>query len=92
MSSDGNYYFECMCAHEEHTIKFTLDKEEKEIYTSVFLASHRNFFVRIFLGIKYIFGGKSRYGQFGNWSLSTHDADRIERMLNMLKEFKNETT
>ncbi len=90
--SNENHYFECICGCDEHTIRFTLDKEGKEIYTSVFLASHRNFFVRIFLGIKYIFGGKSRYGQFGNWSLSTHDADRIERMLNMLKEFKDGTS
>jgi hypothetical protein len=89
---DGNFYFECICGCDEHTIRFTLDKEEKEIYTSVFLASHRNFFVRIWLGIKYIFGGKSRYGQFGNWTLSIHDADRIERMLNMLKEFKDGTS
>ena len=88
---DGSYYFECMCAHDEHTIRFTLDKEDKEIYTSVLLASHRNFFVRIILGIKYIFGGKSRYGYFGNWTLSIHDADRLEGMLNMLKEFKDGT-
>jgi hypothetical protein len=85
---DGNYYFECICAHEEHTIRFTLDKEEKEIYTSVFLANHRNFFVRIILGIKYIFGGKSRYGYFANWTLDKDDADRLAQML---KEFKDGT-
>jgi len=84
-----NYYFECICANEEHTIRFTLDKKENEIYTSVFLANHRNFFVRIILGIKYIFGGKSRYGHFANWTLSIHDANRLERMV---KEFKNETS
>ncbi len=89
--SDKDYYFECFCANEEHTIKFTLDIEEKEIYTSVFLANHRNFFVRIILGIKYIFGGKSRYGHFANWALNKHDANRLEGMLNMLKEFKDGT-
>ncbi len=89
---DENYYFECICAFDEHTIRFTLDKEEKEIYTSVLLASDRNFFVRIFLGIKYIFGGKSRFGYFGNWTLNKHDANRLEAMLNMLKEFKDGTS
>lgn len=85
---NGNYYFECICGHDEHTIRFTLDKEEKEIYTSVFLANHRNFFVRIILGIKYIFGRKSRYGHFGNWVLNPDDANRLEQML---KEFKDGT-
>jgi hypothetical protein len=84
---DGNYWFECICAHDEHTIRFTLDKEDKEIYTSVFLAN-RNFFKRIILGIKYIFGGKSRYGHFGHWVLAKEDADMLEKML---KEFKDGT-
>ena len=86
---DGNYYFECICAHDEHTLRFTLDKEEKEIYTSVFLSKNRNFFVRIILGIRYIFGGKSRYGHFGNWVLNPKDSDKLEQML---KEFKDGTT
>jgi hypothetical protein len=86
---DGSYWFECICAHDEHTIRFTLDKEDKEIYTSVFLANHRNFFVRIILGIKYIFGGKSRYGYFGNWVLAKDDVDMLEKML---KEFKDGTS
>jgi hypothetical protein len=86
---DGNYYFECICAHDEHTIRFTLDKEEKEIYTSVFLANHRNFFVRIWLAIKYVFGWKCRYGYFANWALNPDDADKLTQML---KEFKDGTT
>jgi hypothetical protein len=86
---DGSYFFECICAHDEHTIRFTLDKEEKEIYTSVFLANHRNIFVRIWFGIKYIFGYKCKYGYFANWTLDKDDADRLSQML---KEFKDGTT
>jgi hypothetical protein len=86
---DGSYYFECICAHDEHTLRFTLDKEEKEIYTSVFLAQHRNIFQRAWLAIKYIFGYKCPYGHFGNWTLNKDDVDKLE---NMVKEFKSEAT
>ena len=86
---DGSYFFECICAHDEHTIRFTLDKEEKEIYVSVFLGNHRNFFQRLWLAIKYTFGYKSRYGYFGNWTMNQDDADKLEQMV---KDFKNETT
>jgi hypothetical protein len=40
------------------------------------------------VGIKYIFGGKSRYGHFGHWVLAKEDADMLEKML---KEFKDGT-
>jgi len=82
---DGTWFFECNCAFDEHTIRFTLDKEDKELYTSVFLSNHRNIFVRTWIAIKYILGYKSRYGYFGSWTLNPDDVDRLEQMI---KEFK----
>jgi hypothetical protein len=39
--SNGTYFYECACGSDEHTIRFTLNKDEKEIYLSVFLNQYR---------------------------------------------------
>ncbi len=33
---DGTHYFECRCGGSEHTLRFILDKEEKELHTDLF--------------------------------------------------------
>jgi hypothetical protein len=90
---DGTYYFECQCYFHEHTIRFVLDKGDKdwapEIYVSIFLEG-RGFFRRAWLAVKYIFGCKTRYGHFGNWVLDEDDLGKMEKMIQDYKTYLSE--
>lgn len=82
-------YFECQCSSLEHTLRFWFDDDESFpcVYASVFLDEapwHR----RLWMGLKYIFGYKSRYGHFGEFMLRPEDADRLIAVLEKLKKAK----
>ena len=79
-------YFDCACYDSEHTIRFVFDDDGDiaELYLDVFLAD-QPWYKRLWLGIKYIFGYKSRYGHFGNWTLAEHDAERLQDLLDRYK-------
>lgn len=84
---DRPEYFECQCHSPEHTLRFWLDDDPGFpcLYASVFLDScpwHR----RLWLGLKYVFGYKCRYGHFDEFMLRADDCDRMIAMLNRLKE------
>ncbi len=78
-------YFECECFSDEHTLKFTFDKENKELYTSVFLFNYEPIWKRIWTAIKYVFGYKSKYGDWDSFSMRIEDADKL---IGLLEEFK----
>ncbi len=89
---DGSYWFECYCYDDEHTVRFTLNKgyyeegtyksdnEFPELYMSTFLSTG-GFFTRLWLGIKYVFGYRSKYGNFGSWTLQENDIGKLNSML-----------
>jgi len=82
---DGTYFFECICGSDEHTLRFILDKEDHEIYTSIFLGTeHLSWFKRLWTGIKYIFGYKCKYGHFGNWILKEEDIKKLIYICNQV--------
>jgi len=83
---DGTHFFECKCYSDEHTLKFILDKEEKEIYTSVYLQTYGAWYRRVWLGIKYIFGYKCKYGSFDVFLLQEEDAKRLIKLLEEIIE------
>lgn len=58
-------YIECNCSCHEHSMRFVWfdEPDEKEMYMSVFL-NQAGFWRRLWLGIKYIFGFKCKYGHF----------------------------
>lgn len=87
---DKPEYFECQCRTPEHTLRLWLDNDEDYpcIYASVFLDGepwHR----RLWLGLKYIMGHKSRYGHFGEFMFRPEDADRLISMIEALKRAKS---
>lgn len=61
-------YVECECSSTEHFLRLTWWKEEDprfaEIYVDVFLNEYYGFWKRLWLGIKYTFGYKSKYGHY----------------------------
>jgi hypothetical protein len=81
---DGTEFFECSCGSDEHTLRFVLNLDEKEIYTSVFLNDYRNIFKRVWTALKYICGYKSRYGHWDCFNLRPEDADRLRALLDKI--------
>jgi len=77
---DGSYFIECACGSDEHTLRFVLDKQEKELYVTVFLAE-QPLYLRIWNAIKYIFGYKSKYGHFYCWTMNPEDVDKFKKMI-----------
>ncbi len=82
---DGTYFFECACGSDEHVLRFTLDKQEREIYTSIFLNQYRPLWKRIFVAFGYVLGYKCKYGHWDSWIMREED---VQRLKDMIEEFE----
>jgi hypothetical protein len=86
MMLDGTEFLECSCGSDEHTLRFILsmDEDEPEIYTTVHLGSYPRGWKRVWIGIRYIFGYKSKYGAWDCFLMKAADAERLQFMLQRL--------
>lgn len=77
----------CQCSSMEHliTIVYWDDDKPKEVYVNIHLAHESNIFKRIINAVKYIFGHKSKYGDFDEFILRKEDADKLQEVVNYLK-------
>lgn len=87
MDSIKTVFLECACYSDEHTLKFTLDIDPEcvDFYTSVFLNQTNNFFKRIWVALKYVFGYKCKYGHWDCFLLRKEDTTKL---IEMLQEYK----
>lgn len=77
----------CQCGDPAHQliIFYDDDTEAPAVYVSVHLAKERNFFKRLWRGLKYIFCNKrSIYGDFDEIILRPEDADKLQKAVNVL--------
>ncbi len=74
-------FFECACHSDEHTLKFSYDPEDNELYTSVYLNQYRNIFRRVWVAIKYVFGYRCKYGHWDCFIMQPKDAGRLRAFL-----------
>lgn len=83
----------CACYSAEHTLRFSCDPENQEIYTEVLLTKHGNLLKRLWVAIKYVFGYDHRYGHYDCFLMHELDADGLIKMLKgykqLMKEAKN---
>jgi len=77
-NKEDKIYVECSCGSPEHLLQF--DRDEDFVYVYVLL-NNPNFFKRILIGLKYIFGYKCRYGQFDEILLSKESAKSLAEYL-----------
>jgi len=82
-------YYECSCFSSEHTLKFIIDPDEKELYTEIYLQQPSGFFKRIWKAIKYVFGYKCRYGHFDCFLFKDQDIADLQKLLEEYKRIKN---
>ena len=87
MNKEINELFMCQCGSVEHTVIAQYWPDENDVYLSIHLAP-LSFWERVKNGIKYIFGHRSKYGDFQEIIINPDDADRLQDVVDMLKEVK----
>jgi hypothetical protein len=71
----------CDCESPEHQFTFVKDPEDKEVWLQVHLINHDGFFKRLWRGLKYAFGYKSKYGDWDNTIITPEDQLKIIEFL-----------
>jgi hypothetical protein len=80
--TDVEEFFLCACHSPEHQVLLigfaSEDERERELYLTIHLSQYKGFFGRLWGAIKYIFGYRSKYGDFDTWLLRPDDAERFK--------------
>lgn len=82
---DGTHYLECACDSDEHTLRFTLDKDDGEIFTSVYLNHWLPWHKRVWLAVRYVFGYRCKYG---HWDCTIINREGAKKLRAILDEFE----
>ncbi len=78
----------CDCHSVEHQIIFMHDTEDEypEVFMEVHLNPYHTFWGRISIGMKYIFGHRSRYGAWDGFIFNKDDVHKLEELVKYLKK------
>ncbi len=82
----------CQCHMPEHIMLIGYwpdEKECKEVYLTIHLCP-LPFWKRLKNGIKYIFGHRSKYGDFDEFILKPEDAGKLQRAVDYLRNAEND--
>lgn len=83
----------CDCKSLDHVYQFSYDDEDSTIYLQTRLTNHRNFFKRLWRGLGYIFGKKSRYGDMDEIIMSIESIKELniftEKVITHYKKYLN---
>lgn len=71
------------CCSLDHQVVITLNKGI--VTLQIHLKNYRNFFQRVIVGIKYIFGYKSKYGDWDELILDESHIPQLEEVIAYLK-------
>ena len=72
--------FICQCCSLEHQLIFY--KDEYEVFCYPHLITYRGFWKRLWHGLKYAFGHKSRFGAFDQFIFEPDDLIKLKQFLN----------
>lgn len=81
----------CECHSTEHQLVVNYSEDESPNgvkYPMVYIHTHLNkrpFFKRLKYGLKYIFGYQCRYGAFDEFIINPNDVNKIEEIIQYLK-------
>lgn len=84
--------FICECGSLEHQVIFWYD-DEPEGFDSLYMEVHLvrwGFWRRVKVAIKYIFGYRSRYGEFDSIIIDPADCDRLTSIIERYKKVHHE--
>lgn len=85
MKNDNEILLLCDCSSAEHQLIVRWDNDDKEVYVNVHLANVYGFWKRLWYGLKYAFGHKSKYGAFDEIILRKEDANNLQKVVDHLK-------
>jgi len=71
----------CECNSLEHQVTFWYDEEDDLLYNEIHLTTYRNFFKRLWCGLKYTFGYRSRYGAWDSTMFKPEDLVKLRKHL-----------
>lgn len=77
----------CQCESLEHQVTFSWLEDDK--YGDVYMEVHLtplSFWQRVVNGIKYIFGHRSKYGDFDDMIIKKEDVWKLEKIVEYLKK------
>ena len=86
MKNDNEILLVCDCSSCEHQLIVSWNNDDNEVYVHVHLANYSGFWKRLWHGLKYAFGYKSRYGAFDEVILRKEDADNLQKVVDHLKK------
>jgi len=73
----------CKCHSLEHQIIFWYDEEDDELFCEPHLITHKSFFKRLWCGLKYAFGYKSKYGHWDSTIFKEEDLSKLRSYLDL---------
>lgn len=73
-------HFDCECYTPEHTVRFTYDPEDGILSMDIHLRKWE-FWKRVWIAVKYVFGYKSKYGDFDGGAMFEQKA--LVRLANL---------
>jgi hypothetical protein len=79
-------YVECGCESTEHTLRFTYNEEDNEVYTEVQLSRWHPWYRRVWLALKYVFGYQCKYGHWDCTIINKSGATAIITLLEQIKQ------
>lgn len=74
-------HFDCACSDFNHTVRFTLDPDDGDLYIDVRLNNWGHWYTRIWTAIRYIFKRHVAYGHYDVTILRDEDYDRMRDLL-----------
>lgn len=80
----------CECSSTDHQLLFLYDDDPNwdRVYVHFHLSPDYGFWKRLWRGIKYAFGYRSRYGDFDEIILRPDDAEKFQKIADKLKELQ----
>jgi hypothetical protein len=78
--------FICQCESLDHLVSIYHDEPWNTLYMSVHIKPETNKWKRIWCAIKYVFGYRSRHGDFDDFILKSEDVERLKVILGKIKE------
>lgn len=78
--------FICACHSFDHQIIFSVFEDDTlppQVIVTIHLKTYRNIFKRIWVAIKYVFGYKSRYGDWDEFIFNPDDLEDLKKYLNL---------
>lgn len=76
----------CDCNSFEHMAIFWYDEEEKTLHVHTHLITYKGFWKRLWVGLKYAFGYKSRYGEWDDFLFKPEDLAKLREFLKTKEE------